>query len=68
MSIALNKKSVTAINFHVFSDASIAAVIYVVGHQASITYQDLVISKSRVSKKNLTIPRLELVSSHMGFI
>lgn len=38
MSIALNKKSVTAIDLHAFSDTSIAAVIYVGGHQASLTY------------------------------
>ena len=42
------------------------AVVYAVVHQPSVTIQGLVVSKSRFCKKNLTIPRLELVSAHMA--
>ena len=68
-SVALNKESITAVDLHVFGDASIVAscaVVYAVVHQPSVTNQGLVVSKSRISKKNLTIPRLELVSIHMA--
>ena len=68
-SLALNKESITAVDLHVFGDASIVAscaVVYAVVHQPSITNQGLVGSKSRISKKNLIIPRLELVSAHMA--
>ena len=53
---------------HAFGDASkdgIAAAVYAVVEQASGTTQGIVCSKSRVAKKNLTIPRLELVAGHM---
>ena len=68
-SVALNKGSITAVNLHVFGDASIVAsyaVVYAVVHEPSATNQGLVVSKSRISKKNLIIPRLELVSAHMA--
>ena len=68
-SLSLNKESITAVDFHVFGDASVVAscvVVYAVVHQPSVTNKGLVISKSRISKKNLTIPRLELVSAHMA--
>ena len=67
-SVAL-KGSITAVNLHVFGDASIVAsyaVVYAVVHEPSATNQGLVVSKSRISKKNLIIPRLELVSAHMA--
>ena len=67
-SVALNKESITAIDLHVFGDASIfesCTVVYAVVHQPPVTNQGLAVSKSRISKKNLTIPRLELVSAHM---
>ena len=66
--VALNKESITAVDFHIFGDASIVAsfpVVYAVVHQPSVTKQGLGVSKSRISKKNLTIPRLELASAHM---
>ena len=66
-SVALNKESITAVDLHVFGDASIVAscaVVYAVVHQPSVIHQSLVVSKSRISKKNLTIFRLELVSAH----
>ena len=56
------------VDLHAFCDASMVAnctVVYAVVHQPSVTNQGLVVSKSRISKKNLTIPRLELVSVHM---
>ena len=67
--VALNKESITAVDLHVFGDAIIVAscvVVYAVVHQTSVTNQGLVVSKSRSSKKNLTIPRLGLVSAHMA--
>ena len=35
-------------------------------HQPSVTIHGLFVSKSRISKKNLNIPRLELVSASMA--
>ena len=63
-SVALNKESITAVDLYVFGDAS-AVASFAVFHQPSITNQGLLFSKSRTSKKNLAIPRLELVSAHM---
>ena len=68
-SVALNKESMTAVDLHIFGDAKVVAscvVVYVVVHQSSVTDQGLVVSKSRISKKDLTIPRLELVSAHIA--
>ena len=68
-SVALNKESTTAVDFHVFGDARIVAscaVVYAVVHQPSVTNKGLVFSKSCISKKNLTIPRLKLVSADMA--
>ena len=68
-SVALNKESITAIDLHIFGDASTAAscaVVYAVVHQPSVTSQWLVVSKSRISKKKLTIHRLELVAAYMS--
>ena len=53
---------------HVFKDTCIAAncaVGYAVVNQPSAISQGLVASKSRISKRDLKIPRLELVSTHM---
>ena len=50
-----------AINFQVFSDASIIGIVFAL----TGTSQRLVAAKSRLSKNNLTIPRLELVAMHM---
>ena len=52
-----------------FGDASIAgycAAAYVVVHQPSSTNQNLLTCKSRLSKKDQTIPRLELIATHMS--
>ena len=69
-SVTLNKESMSLVmNLHVLGDASIVArcaVLYVIVHQPSVTIQGLVVCKSPISKRNLTIPRLELVSAHMA--
>ena len=59
-SAILNKESITTVNLYVFCYANIVAsctVVYAVVHQPSVTNQELVVSKSRISKKRLTIPR-----------
>ena len=52
-----------------FEDASIlakCAAVYAVVYQSSITNKRLLVSKSRISKKDVTIPRLGLMSAHLG--
>ena len=58
----------TEIKLHGFGDASkkgCSAAIYCVVRQGEHTSQGLLASKSRIAKKELTIPRLELVAAHM---
>ena len=58
----------SVITFHAFGDASkvgVSAAVYAVVEQEQRKTQGLVCSKSRLTKKNLTIPRLELVAGHM---
>ena len=53
---------------HVFGNASLlgtCAVAYAVMQHPSRIKQGLIASKSRLSKKQLTIPRLELVAAQM---
>ncbi|XP_028394878.1 uncharacterized protein LOC114519022 [Dendronephthya gigantea] len=53
---------------HGFADASLlgcCAVIYAVIKQTGKVSQGFLISKARLAKRDLTIPRLELVSCHM---
>ena len=53
---------------HVIGNASIVAnyaAVYAVVNQPSAISQGLVTSQLRISKRDLTIPRLELVSNHM---
>ena len=53
---------------HLFSDASLAAVstvAYAVVNQQNIFSQNLITQKSRLARKKLSIPRLELVAAHM---
>ena len=60
--------SLTEIKLHGFGDASkkrCSAAIYCVVRQGEHTSQSLLASKSRIAKKELTIPRLELVAAHM---
>ena len=63
------KEAIEAIDLHAFRDTSgagTAAAVYAVVHQASGVNQGLLAAKSRLAKKGLTIPRLELVSAHMA--
>ena len=65
----LQHEKIEAIDFHVFSDASIIGTVvalYAVIYQSPGTSQGLVGAKSGLSKKILTIPRLELVAMHMA--
>ena len=67
--IPFKLESVTAIDLHVFGDAGIlvnCAAVYAVVYQPSITNKGLLVSKSRISKKDVTIPRLELLSALIG--
>ena len=69
-SIPTFREPIEGVELHVFGDASIvgvSAVLYAVVKQASGTSQGLIASKSRLAKKGLTIPRLELVACHMAF-
>eukprot|EP00794_Sanderia_malayensis_P013528 gene13528-biopygen10795 len=62
------KEPVTAIILHGFADASSAgccASIYAVTHQEQNVNQGLLVAKSRLAKRDLSIPRLELVACHM---
>lgn len=66
--LTAKKEPITAIELHGFSDASIlgcCATVYAVVHQGDAITQGLLVAKSRLAKRDLTIPRLELVSCHM---
>ena len=57
------RETITNIDIHLFSDASINGVYtiaYAVIYQANKISQGLTTSKSRLTKRNLTIPHLEL--------
>ena len=41
------------------------AAVYAVVYQPSITNKGSLVSKSQISKKDVTIPRFALVSAHM---
>ena len=68
-SVVKHEENILSIDLHAFGDASgkgVSAAVYAVVQQPSGTNQGLVTAKSRLSKKGLTIPRLELVSGHMA--
>ena len=68
-SLVGNTSEVKAIELHLFADASnlaCSAVTIAVIEQSTDTVKGLLISKSRISKKNTLIPRLELVAAHMA--
>ena len=68
-SIAQHQEEITNISLHAFGDASsqgVSAAVYAVTYQSTGVSQGLVTAKSRLAKKGLTIPRLELVSGHMA--
>ena len=62
-------REIGAVHLHLFADASIlaccAAVVAGVEHEAGVT-KGLLTSKSRISKRSISIARLELVSGHMA--
>ena len=61
-SITSHQEEIKSVELHAFSDASMTgAAVYSVVHQPSGSCQQLVAAKSRLAKKSLTIPRLELV-------
>ena len=67
-SIVLHREQVTSMTLHGFGDASqkgVSAAVYTVVNQPSGETQSLVAAKSRIAKRGLTIPRLELVAGHM---
>ena len=67
-SLASYHQPIQEITLHGFGDASsngVCAVIYAVVKQEDGVIQGLVCSKSRLAKRNLTIPLLELISGHM---
>ena len=68
-SLAPHQEPISTITLHAFGDASkvgVSAVVYAVVEQEHGTTQGLVCSKSRLAKRNLSIPRLELVAGHMA--
>ena len=68
-SITLKQESVTMVDLHVFGDASVlecCKAAYVVVYQPSSDDQGLIASKFRLSKRDMTIPRLELIAAHIA--
>lgn len=67
--IAPHQQPIQEVVLHAFGDASsqgVCAAIYAVVKQEDGMTQKLVCAKSRLAKRNLTIPRLELVAGHMA--
>ena len=68
-SLAPHHEEIKSMSLHAFGDASnkgVCATVYAVVEQPSGTTQTLVAAKSRLAKKGLTIPRLELIKAHMA--
>ena len=68
-SIVPHKQPIQELTLHAFGDASskgVSSVVYAVVKQENGVAQNIVAAKSRVAKRGLTIPRLELVSGHMA--
>ena len=64
--INLGQEVSEMIDIHVFADESLlgtCAVAYAVTRQSSGAKEGLITTKSRLSKRQLTIPRLELVAT-----
>ena len=68
-SVARNIKEMKRVHLHIFADASqmacSAVTIAAIEHDSGVT-KGLLTSKSRISKRNTSIPRLELVSAQMA--
>ena len=61
------REEILSVDLRAFGDASSnSAAVYAVTQQSSGITQGLVTSKSRLAKKSLTIPKLELVAGHMA--
>ncbi|XP_068723318.1 uncharacterized protein [Montipora capricornis] len=59
----------SSLKLHAFGDAStygVEAAVYSIVRQRGGITQTLVTAKARLAKKDLTIPRLELISAHMA--
>ena len=68
-SIVRYQELIEGIELHSFGDAStqgVGAAVYAVVKQPSGTTTQLVVAKSRLAKRSLTVPRLELVAAHMA--
>ena len=68
-SIVPHRGPIVDIHLHAFGDASsqgVSAAVYAVTKQSSGDTQMLVAAKSRLAKRGLTIPRLELIAGHMA--
>ena len=68
-SLCFYREEIYSIKLHAFGDASekgISAVVYAVVEQPSGYSVGIIAARSRLAKKDTTIPRLELVSSHMA--
>ena len=67
-SLAQHQERIVCIDLHGFGDASnkgVASAVFTVVCQAQATQQSLVTAKLHLAKQGLTIPRQELVSTHM---
>ena len=67
-SILTKLQSVIAIDIHIFGDANVfgcIAAAYAVVHQASSISKNLISSKSKLPKSEITFPRLDLIATHM---
>ena len=61
-------EEIPSVTLHAFADASskeVCVAVYAVVDQLKEKSSGLLTSKSRLAKKNLTIPRLELIATHM---
>ncbi|XP_048575296.1 uncharacterized protein LOC116604510 [Nematostella vectensis] len=68
-SLVRDLRRVKTIHLHVFADASnvaCSAVMIAIVEDTTGVVKGLLTSKSRISKRNTSIPRLELVSGHMA--
>ncbi len=68
-SISGFQEEIEEVELHAFGDASgqgVGAAVYSIVRQRSGTTQQLVAAKSRLAKRGLAIPRLELVGAHMA--
>ena len=67
--LAPYQQPVISTELHVFGDVStygVRAAVYSVVNQEDGINQTLVAAKARLAKRELTVPRLELISAHMA--